>query len=178
MPRPLSDRQRIEIAIPCRLYFALGLRGAFEPNPKAAPEEGRREVQQATTRLKTLLAQANDEPLADLTPKDRGKITRRIERVTDAAVHDWDGLCALRVAMALHFFLETLIERGILVLWEGTPMGEAVSMQHPMFERGFEEPTLEHAARKQARRLMERYQAAGFYLDPVQPTALEVSVHA
>ena len=132
----------------------------------------------ATPPPNPLRPQQNAARGADLPPTPRGKITRRIERGTDAAVHDWDGLCAQRVAMALHFFLETLIERGILVLWEGTPMGEAVSMQHPMFERGFEEPTLEHAARKQARRLMERYQAAGFYLDPVQPTALEVSVHA
>ena len=167
MPAPaLNDRQRVEIAVPCRMAYALVAANCFGPDPGADPVEAKAEMDATVARLKTLLTRACVEPLDDLAPREAAKITRRIERVATAVMADWDDQPALSLAMALYYFLRDLIDREVLILWEGSPMGEAMGLLFPMFEHGFAEERLDASTQKRARRLLTSLQAQGYYRDP------------
>lgn len=175
---PLNDRQRVEIAVPCRMAYALVAANCFGPDPDADPAEAAAEMERTVARLKTLLTQACVEPLDDLAPREAGKITRRIERVATAAMADWDDQPALSLAMALYYFLRDLIEREVLILWEGSAMGEAMGLLFPMFEHGFAQERLDASTQKRARRLLTTLQAQGYYRDPAADRPAAQAIHA
>ena len=159
----LTDRQRVEVAVPCTLVFALVTAGCFGIDPDADPVEGQAELEVKVKALRVLLERACREPIEDLTPRERGKMVRRIERVTQAAAKGWEGQPAVKIALTLYYFLRDLTEREILVLWEGSAMGEAMEMLFPMFEHGFHEAVMDASAQKQSRRLLRQLQTAGYY---------------
>jgi hypothetical protein len=148
----LTDRQRVEIAIPARLVFGVVAAKCFS-DPDA----------EVVKRLEDLLVQACVEPIADL-PEQKGiQVARRIERTTDAIAKDFDDQPAVKIAMALYYFLQDLLEREVLVLWEGSAFAEAMQILMPMFEHGFEVQRIDASAQKQARRLRERLEREGYY---------------
>ncbi|CAB4122625.1 hypothetical protein UFOVP32_45 [uncultured Caudovirales phage] len=148
----LSDRQRVEIAIPARLVLGLAACNCFsEPDADEVKK------------LKDLLLEACVQPLDGLDKKKAGQVARRIERICESCAVDFDQHSALKVGVALYYFLQDLLEREVLVLWEGSSFGEAMQLLMPMFEHGFAEHNVDRSAQKTARRLLTKLQTEGYY---------------
>lgn len=147
----ISDRQRVELAIPARLVFGLVCCNPFS-DPDAPEVE----------KIKNLMMQACVEPLDGLPEKKVGQLARRIERLHDEIADMVDQASSLKVSMAFFYMLEHLIERGVLVLWEGSAFGEAITMMTPMFVHGFEEAKVDKSAQKTARKILATLQSHGY----------------
>lgn len=161
---PLTDRQRVEIAVPARLVFGLVAANCFGPDPKAEDqEEAKAQVAEKSAQLRELVLQASVDPVSDLPDREALKVARRVERLVERVTVDFDQQPAVKVAMCLYYFIEDLLQSERLILWEGSAMGEALSILLPMFEYGFEREQQDASARKQARRLLEKLQKEGFY---------------
>lgn len=148
----LSERQRVELAIPARMIFGL-VCGQIFSDPTAPEVE----------KIKKLMAQACIEPLDGLTPKKVGQVARRIERLHDEVAEMIDQASALKVSLAFFYLLDDLIRRGVLVLWEGSAFGEAITLMTPMFAYGFEEAKVDKSAQKTARKIIAHLQEQGYF---------------
>ena len=160
MPATLSDRQRLELAIPAYLLYALGsLPGVFV---SADPEDSGSADADLTV-LRAELRTACLEPFADLVPRKRDALGRRLDRITRGEISQWRGQPALSVMLALWCFLDDLIQRDVLILWEGSAMDRALLQLRPMCEHGFAQPMRVAAAREQGARLLAGLQVEGLY---------------
>ncbi|MGU3387206.1 hypothetical protein ACLBYG_22040 [Methylobacterium sp. D53M] len=164
-PPPLTDRQRVELAIPSYLTFTLIRARCFGPDPTLSPEEGKREVERQTAELERLCALACREPIQDLPVREHGKLARRIERVVNEAIKPWEGQPAIKIALTIYHFLRDLTDREVLVLWEGSAMGQTMDLLFPMFEHGFACERQDASAQKQARRLRGFLEDRGYFRD-------------
>lgn len=113
--------------------------------------------------LRSDLRTASLEPFADLTPAKQQALLRRLERIRRQATADWAERTALSLMLMLWCFLRDLIEREVLILWEGTAMDRAMRKLMPMCAHGFAQPEVEMAAQAQARALLGRLQSEGLY---------------
>lgn len=157
----LTDRQRIELAVPAHLLYALtSVPDVFVP---ANPELAARAVTDVAE-LRENLRIACLEPFADLTPAKRQALVRRLERVSRQAMVDWHERSALSLMLMLWCFLRDLTDREVLILWEGSAMDRAMRKLMPMCEHGFEAHEDGEAAQEQARTLLGRLRAEGLYL--------------
>lgn len=172
----LTDRQRVELAVPCYLTFTLIRARCFGPDPALELEEGKREVERQTEELERLCALACCEPIEDLPPRERGKLARRIERVVNEAIKPWEGQPAIKIAMTIYHFLRDLTDREVLVLWEGSAMGQTMDLLFPMFEHGFACERQDASAQKQARRLLTFLQGQGYFRADPPASGAEVRV--
>ncbi len=66
--------------------------------------------------------------------------------------------------MSLYRFLEDLIDREVLILWEGSAMAEAMRGLVPMFAQKLDAVELDAAARVEAGALLARFKAEGLYV--------------
>jgi hypothetical protein len=156
----LTDRQRIELAIPAYLLYALtGAPDVFVPADPDLVARAEADVAELRVNLRTACL----EPFADLTPTKRQALIRRLERVKQQTVTDWHERSALGVMLMLWCFLKDLTDREVLILWEGSAMDQATRKLLPMCEYGFEKQEDGVAAQEQARALLTRLQAEGFY---------------
>jgi len=156
----LSDRQRVELAIPAYLLLALtSAPGAFVP--AKADLAARAEADIAAMRVD--LKAACYEPLEDLAEKKRGALLRRVERIARGVIVEWKDCTMLSVTLSLWYFLKDLTDREVLILWEGSAMARATSKLLPMFAHGFDEQKRDAAAQEQAGQLLARLQAEGLY---------------
>lgn len=158
----LTDRQRVELAVPTVLLHRI-VRGrcfsCFDDTGAVIDAAGEAKVK----RMRELLTDACRAPLGGLDRKGKAKIARRIERVAEAATHDWADQSAVRLTLGTFHAVRHLIETDTLLLVEGSPVAEAVDLLLPMAEHGLEDPAIDRAARKTARRLIDRCRAAGLY---------------
>jgi hypothetical protein len=161
--RPLTDREPIELAVPCVLWHGLVTAGCFGRDPNVSEEDAKAEIAVLVPKLTTLLATACKEPLDDLPPKKRRQLSARITRESVACSRDLDQQPAVKVALTFYHFTKALLEEGVLELWEGSAMGEAMDLLFPCFEHGFSEAALDASAQKQARRVLGHLQRGGFY---------------
>jgi hypothetical protein len=159
----LTDRQRVELAIPPRLVFGLVVADCFGINPESDPDEAQAELDRNVARLKELLAVACAEPLDGLPAGKRSSVARRIERVTNTVAEEFDQQPAAKIGMALYYFLEDLLQRGVIHLWDGSAFAETMQILMPMFEHGFAIERMDASAQKQARRMREQLQREGYY---------------
>lgn len=156
----LSDRQRIELATPAYLLYALtGAPDVFVP---AAPDQAAR-AEADVAALRGNLRTACMEPFADLTPDKQKALLRRLERVKRQATADWHERPALGLMLMLWCFLRDLTDREVLILWEGSAMDRAMRKLMPMCEHGFAQSEDGAAAQEQAHALLGRLQAEGLY---------------
>lgn len=156
----LSDRQRVELAIPAYLLYALtAAPGVFVPTD---PDQAAR-AEADIAALRGDLKAACLEPLSDLPEKKRHALARRIERIGKDVAARWTHRSALGAMLALWYFVKDLTDREVLILWEGSAMERATSRLLPMFAHGFEEQKRDAAAQDQARELLVRLQAEGLY---------------
>ncbi|WP_289015434.1 hypothetical protein [uncultured Methylobacterium sp.] len=156
----LSDRQRIELAIPPYFLYALtAVPGAFVPAGDAWVARADADIAELRAGLHTACL----EPLADLNPQKRQAMMRRLERTGKGVMMGWEGQPALSVMLALWYFLKDLTDREVLILWEGSAMERATRKLLPMFEHGFDEQKRDTDAQGRAVRLLAHLQAEGLY---------------
>lgn len=160
---PLTDRQRIELALPaCLLFVLTDLPSAFVPADPALAERAKADVAE----LRANLRAACLEPFADLPPRKKQALQRRMERVARGVFSDWKDRSILGLTLMLWYFLKDLTDREVLILWEGSAMDRAMRRLLPMFEHGFRERDLDAEASEQAGRLLAHLRSSeGLYRD-------------
>ena len=156
----LSDRQRVELAIPAYLLYALtAAPGVFVP---ADPDQAAR-AEADIAALRADLQAALLEPFSDLVPKKQHALLRRVERIGKGVITGWGNRPALSVMLTLWYFEKDLTDREVLILWEGSAMERATSRLLPMFAHGFDEEKRDATAQEQAQQLLTCLQAEGLY---------------
>ncbi|NGM38026.1 MULTISPECIES: hypothetical protein [Methylobacterium] len=156
----LTDRQRVELAIPAYLLYALtSAPGVFVPADPALA--ARAEADIAAMRFD--LRAACFEPLEDVSERKKGALLRRVERIARGVIVDWKDRPALSVMLTLWYVLKELTDREVLILWQGSAMDRATSRLLPMFAHGFEEQKRDASAQEQARQLLSQLQEEGLY---------------
>ena len=160
-PMPvLTDRQRIELAVPAYLLYALtGAPNVFVPADPDLATKAETDVAE----LRHHLRSACLEPFTDLPPSKRQALLRRLERLKRLVIVDWHERPALSLMLMLWCFLEDLIDRGVLILWEDSAMDRATRKLMPMCEHGFDKQEDSVAAQEQACALLRRLQGEGLY---------------
>lgn len=149
----LTDRQRIELAIPAYLLYALtGAPDVFVPVDPDSASRAEADIAELRSNLRIACL----EPFADLTPAKKQALIRRLERVKRQATTDWHERPALGLMLMLWCFLKDLIDREILILWEGSAMDEAVRKLVPMCAHGFGMQQDGVVAQEWASRLLSR----------------------
>lgn len=161
VPMPiLTDRQRIELAVPAYLLYALtGASNVFVPVDSDLVARAEADVAELRGNLRT----ASLEPFADLPPPKRQALIRRLERLKRIAAADWHERPALSLMLMLWCFLKDLTDREILILWADSAMDRAMRKLTPMCEYGFGKQEGSASAQEQARTLLGRLQAEGLY---------------
>lgn len=156
----LTDRQRIELAIPAYLFYALtGVPKVFVPTDPNLATRAEADIAE----LRGDLHAACLEPFADLTAAKRQALLRRLDRIKIAMTADWDENRALDLMLMLWNFLVVLTDRKILFLWEGSAMDRAMQRLLPMCEVGVEKLGDSGAPQEQGLVLLSRLQAQGLY---------------
>lgn len=156
----LTDRQRIELAVPAYLLYALtGAPDVFVPADPDLTAKAEADIAELRSNLRTACL----EPFADLTPAKSQALIRRLERIKRQTTTDWHERPALGLMLMLWCFLKDLTDREILILWEGSAMDRAMQKLLPMCEYGFQKREDDVAAQDQARVLFSRLQAEGLY---------------
>ena len=156
----VTDRQRIELAIPAYLLYALtGAPEVFVPFEPALAAKAEADIAALRADLRTACL----EPFADLAEGKKTALLRRLERIKKQATADWSERPALSLMLMLWCFLQDLIEREVLILWEGSAMDRAMQKLMPMCDHGFGLPTSEVEARQKSRDLLRRLQNEGLY---------------
>lgn len=156
----LSDRQRIELATPAYLLYALtGAPGVFVP---ADPDRAAR-AEADIAELRGALRIACLEPFTDLTSAKQKALLRRLERIKRQATVDWHERPALELMLMLWRFLEDLTDREVLILWQGSAMDRALQKLMPMCAHGLGRDENQAAAQEQACVLLTRLQSEGLY---------------
>ena len=157
----LSDRQRVELALPGYLFLALtAAQQVFTPADPSLAEKAKADLATLRDHLRTACL----EPFDDLSEKKRQAMTRRVERAGKAIIMSWNDRPAILVMMSLYRFLEDLIDREVLILWEGSAMAEAMRGLVPMFAQKLDADELDAAGRVEAGALLARFKAEGLYV--------------
>jgi hypothetical protein len=169
VPTPrLSDRERIEVALPAILAGALVFAEVFGPDPDATDAKtAQAEVAAKTKRIRTLTMAGVTEPFAECRQGERNRLLRRAADLGGDCIRamGFEDQSSVKFAMTYYYWLEDLLSREVLSLTEGSNMAEAVSMLLPMMEHGFDNERRDASARKQAARMLRWFQERGFYLD-------------
>jgi hypothetical protein len=164
----LTDRRRVELAIPARLLFTVSMTKAFicyGDTGEVIDATGEAVVQEMRELLKLTCIEPFEDLLEhELTRKRGRKIMERIERLNKLLADDFDGHSALKVALATVYFIQELIDTGYLELIEGSNFAKAADILLPMLEKGAEgKPEVERSARKAGRRVLAKLRAEGLY---------------
>ena len=160
---PLTDRQRIELGLPCWMWNGLVHATSWRPDPELPETEAKEQLERNVPQLKELLNAACDEAIEGLPDRKRRQLNNRITRVAMAGSIGLDQQDAVKISLSLYYFTQALLDSEVLVLWEGSSMGQAMDMLFPAYARGFAEPRVNASAHKQARKVLQSLQAAGFY---------------
>ena len=157
----LTDRQRIELALPASLLYILAsMPDVFVPVSAELSDRAKADIAALKTDLRTTWL----EPFTDLTPVKREALLRRLQRLSKVVVVDWDKHTALDLMLTLCCFLQDLTDREVLILWEGSTMDQAMQRLIPMCEHGFRVPGAEVLAQERASVLLRRLQREGLYV--------------
>ena len=118
--------------------------------------------------LRKLTADAIAEPFLREPPKKRRYLLGKATRVCEPLVRDFmegQDNVSKPPAMTLDHWLQAILagRRRVIELSEGSTFGEVLTMLMPMMDHEFAVEWRDASAQKQARRLMERLQAQGFY---------------
>ena len=156
----LTDRQRIELAVPPYLLYALtGVPDVFVPAEADLAAKAEADI----AALRRDLRIACLEPFEDLTPAKRQALLRRLERIKKQVTADWGERSALSLMLMLWCFLEDLTDREVLILWEHSAMDRAMRKLMPMCGYGFKKQEDSVAAQEQARGLLSNLHTDGLY---------------
>lgn len=151
-------KERTEAALPARMMFAISQMSVFGFAP-GTEENGKRELE----RMRALLMRACLEPIEGLPRPMALLLGKQIDRLHNQVMAEYDKTRADKVAAAVYYILKELTDTGYLELWEGSAMAEAAAIYLPMIEHVFDEERLDESAQKQARRIIQKLQAKGYY---------------
>jgi len=151
----LSDRQRVELALPARFLWSIIQCGA----------DGGHEASQNALKL---IQTACIEPLDGLHGQDKLRIARRIDRVFSEAMEpltstDSHSISAGKAGLIVYYFIVDLVDRNILELYADTPMADAITQILPELSSLIAIKSVDKSAQKQAEKLFTRLRNMGFY---------------
>jgi hypothetical protein len=154
----LSDRQRVELALPAAMLYRIFGSCVVEAKEKGIDE---REYDE---RVQAWLSHAAWEPLAGLSPDKTRKLAARITRLQQAILAPFEDRPIMVTFLFALFVLRDLLDEGALVLVEGSAFDQAVSVLIPELERHDDLwAAMEKSAAKNARKARERLRAEGYY---------------
>jgi hypothetical protein len=182
----LSERQRIEMALPVHLLLAVVLAGAEvreppEPGPlKALARIGRRHFRQLTERqtypyrvqayhsyvlCRRLLEDVNLSITEDLVTAQRLKILRRVERLHQKLIdpHLKSSPKMGKIGLIAFHFLQILVSERWIMVAEDSDLQRALDLLLPGLEHVARQEKVDQSAQKQARRVFEQMQREGYY---------------
>lgn len=148
----ISDRQRVEAALPANFMWSVVLNGADEST----------ESQHCITLLQ-LAAYDSVEDIATL--KGREKILRRAQRAYEQAAAPWagEGQSVGKFGLMVYYWLRAMIEEGFITIPDGSPFEEAMEIVLPALEPHAAIEAVDRSAKKQAVKFHARLQELGFY---------------
>lgn len=159
----LSDRQRVEMALPAvLLHQCVGscIASAEEKGLAPSAEEDRlfdREIMH-------LLTEACAAPLEGLDPRRAAKLAMRIKRTRDLVMEPYRDDTMMKVFLAVLHVVKLLTDDDAFLLIEGSDFERAITMLLPELEKHDDLwDAVERSGRKQARKILLRLQAAGLY---------------
>jgi hypothetical protein len=158
----LSDRRRVELAIPARLLFGITGNCIGASVDKGKPET------EADRQVMTWLEEACTEPLTGLPPEHKEKVARRIERAYRHVVQPWldSNKNTASVFLTVLYWLQGMLDEGRLELIAGSAADKAITVILATLEDHADLwAEVEKSARKQAPKLTQSLQVMGYYTD-------------
>lgn len=154
----ITDRMRVEVALPARMLFR-----CVEAIGDATKEAG-----ESPEHLEPLLRDLKDachEAVAGLTADRSRTLARRINREHAAALEAFAERPTMLACLVVLYWYKQALDEEILVLTPGSPLDRATAALLEILERHGEDwDDLDRSARKNARRMMERFRASGLFL--------------
>ena len=155
----LSDRRRVELALPAallyRIFAACMAHGAENP-----------EIDESKFDEWVIgdLFKACHEPLDGLTLKRKKELVKRIERIQSEILTPFEDRPIMVCFLYVLFWLKELLDDGTLVLIQDSPFDRAITALIPELESQADLwDAMEKSARKQATKLTKILRSHGFY---------------
>jgi hypothetical protein len=164
----LSDRRRVELALPARLLY--GITGNCIG---ASVDKGKAETD-ADRQCLAWLKDACEEPLQGLSLDHRAKVATRIERAYRHVVQPWldSNKNTAAVYLTVLYWLQDMLAEGRLVLIDGSAADKAITVILATLEDHADLwAEVEKSARKQAPKLTQSLQTMGYYTDAKRAAA-------
>ncbi|WP_299378204.1 hypothetical protein [uncultured Kiloniella sp.] len=147
----LSDRQRVELALPARLLIRPAQRCAEEWNGD-------------DSEILTQLENACYQPLEGLDPIKKAKVAKRINRIQKELLSSFENRPVMVVFLTIIYWLNDLLEREIIVLDSNSDFAKACETLFPMLNEHSELiDGMSKSAEKNARRFNEKLNKGGYY---------------
>lgn len=148
----LSDRQRTELALPAHVMMGVLFAGVDKPDT---------DFENCVSLLKT----AACEPVGDLDDRKARKIQERVRRLHHDVVRPYsaDGADVAKFGLIVFFWIKAMVETGYLAFADGSAIDQALRLYVGAIEHKAEEPKIVASAQKQARKMIGRLQAQGYY---------------
>jgi hypothetical protein len=144
----LTDKQRVEIAVPLNMLYYYVTAGGATGWQKA---EG-------------LLKAASLEPLFNLTYDRQIKLAKRIKRESDAARSAIPDSPPIVCFMVVLFLIRDLLASDCLVLHAGSNTDALLNSMIAAVARHQDYPSLSQGAERYTAKLLSHFQARGYYL--------------
>lgn len=148
----LSDKQRVELALPPCIMMGVVIAGVDESDPDFA-------------RACDLLKTAAREPVDDLPPRHAKKILERVRRAHKAAIEPYsgDGEEVAKFGLIVFYWIKAMVESGYFVFAEGSAIDQALALYIEAIEHKAAVPKIDASAQKQARKFIAGLQQQGLY---------------
>jgi hypothetical protein len=159
-------KERVEVALPVCHMAALvqtKLFSCFDESGRLKDTDEARQGYAELLRIRSLVDRGLCEPMTGLKPALARLCGKHIDKVHEYGTVELAGQTGEKIALVTYYFLKDLLDTEWLVLWEGSPVGEAINSLVPMMQEYFEVKKLDESAQKQARRIKARYQEKGYY---------------
>lgn len=157
-PRPtgsipfLSEKRRVDLMlIPAMLWRVFAM-GASDPDHREAHV------------FRALLADAMVEPLNGHTHKVASKLTNRANKLArDLCDEFFSGMENAKVCAIIFYTTQQLLQEGVIVLYDGSAMADALIMTVGFFDYAVQEEAVDKSAHKQARKFAATLKERGFF---------------
>jgi hypothetical protein len=147
----LSEHRRLELMLLPRMLYRVMQGSSDDKHPDAQL-------------VCSLLRDAMTEPLNGLPLAQVDKLLRRInQRARRLMDEHFAQMMNAKIAAILYFAIQQMLETGVLELYEGSSMADALALMLPMFEYAIATAAADRSARKQARRFISTLQREGYF---------------
>ena len=157
----LSDKMRVECAIPPTLIYSIFTSSIFPEDVKS---------KETYARIHDVFFKCAHEPEEGLSNPRAEAIRRRCLRAVKPTLQDWDkaGADPVKALMMVVEFVNGLVDDGFLHIDENSPFQQAFSELVEALESGddagrLHDPLIIKSATKQAPKLRARFETMGYY---------------